>query len=1640
MRSDEEGTSRNRVSRLFQFVRALNELRNPVPRQVRELDWSLSLNDLPNHDCVTLGTAPKAVQEGDEGAEAPSDFVLRVKRPPPLPPVAPPPHEIADWVSDGWQRYEATLSVIETRHRDDEAKPVERFDEDSERVAALQRWSAAREDLISRNMPALKAFRLFERLYTLHGTMERDAERYDVVLGDGILCWNVPKGSIRFPIVLQKLELEFDPSVPSFTLTDASAPTEFYSTLFRTIDGIDGNFVADIKKELEAGQYHPLSADDLTALLASIPPRLSANGQFVTEAPLRETSEPVLYRTPIIFLRKRTLGLGEALERIVADIMGDGDIPQSLINIIGDGTLAASSSITDERAFAWESEHSDVLFTKSANAEQYRIAEALATHSCVLVQGPPGTGKTHTIANLLGHLLAEGKSVLVTSSTTKALRVLREKVVEKLRPLCVSVLESDSQSNDQLKAAVDSIVERLGSTTEPGLLRDADRLDKDRQLLIKQVNETRQMLLQGRDTDTQPIVVGSEKYDPLEAARIVARGKNEHAWIPMPVASGSLLPASPEELRALYRTNATVPTSIENELAQTLPNPNHLLQPSEFEIILNDLREIDSFNAVDEEYWNSDLDASSQSLVQSIAASLVTIMQPWLNADDWLFAVAHDGARGGGHLDAWLSLIEMVGALENLAETSREPFARFGPSLAEGVEVQEQRKILNELLIHLKSGGSLNFFSLLLKPGWKTTIQGAKVNGRSPKSADEVAALHLLASLECERAILLARWNRQVEQTGGPALAGSNPEELAARHLKSVSAALEWSDRELRPLRDGAIAQGFDWNRSLREALIPDEQQAEFRAEVRLCRDILPRALAARLRQFASAQHNEAILELQNTLSKFSSDTNDRLLTAVRVRSAEMYSSAFKALIQLYESMEELRTRRDILSKLSSGAPAWADAVAKRHPPHDRDTLPNDVENAWLWVQAAQQLRERDAIPVEALQADLHKKTRSLEQKTAELADARAWLAQRRRTGLAEQQALIGWQQTVKKIGKGTGKRAPVLRKLARDLMERAKTAVPVWIMPMIRVAENYDPRTTRFDVIIIDEASQCDVTGLMALYFGKQVVVVGDDEQVSPEAVGQRLDETQHLINEYLYGIPNDQLYDGKSSIYDLAKQAFGGTISLREHFRCVPDIIQFSNHLSYEDKLIPLREASQSNLLPHVVAHRVLGTSDNKTNQEEAAEIVALISAFLEEPEYDGKTIGVISLVGEDQAALIETQLRQRIEPKVLEDRRLLCGNSAHFQGDERDVIFLSMIDSSTGAPLRMRNDAMFKKRFNVAASRARDQMWVVYSVDPADLQTGDLRKRLIEHAMNPKALAVKIETELGKAESDFEKDVLRRLITAGYSVKPQYVIGPYRIDIMVEGTSQRLAVECDGEQYHTILELQHDMERQSQLERVGLTFYRIRGSRYYRDRDEEFNRLVDRLSEMGIMPGSAHNEATPSSELLDRVKRRAADIRATSIVSDDLAFYERQWVSRTNISLDAIITPTEKSGPASATESAVEPPGHEDIPEIAPAHLSVEVPPVQEPHIVTRDQPISNSQNGQSATDGAAIELLVSAGVSRDDIIDKRDHERGSLWVVADASRAALFESLARKGIQFHFAPEGGRATGHRAAWWTRYTDNT
>ena len=195
----------------------------------------------------------------------------------------------------------------------------------------------------------------------------------------------------------------------------------------------------------------------------------------------------------------------------------------------------------------------------------------------------------------------------------------------------------------------------------------------------------------------------------------------------------------------------------------------------------------------------------------------------------------------------------------------------------------------------------------------------------------------------------------------------------------------------------------------------------------------------------------------------------------------------------------------------------------------------------------------------------------------------------------------------------------------------------------------------------------------------------------------------------------------------------------------------------------------------------------------------------------------------------------LIDRLGEREVERRRIRCGNAYHFQGDERHIMFVSLVVAA-GDDRRARgaDQGGGPAGINVAASRAQDQMWCVRSISADELHPDDVRGRFIHYCQNPALVDEAIAEVEGRFDSDFERDVYRHLIARGYRVKVEHRVGRFRIDLVVEGRRGRLAVELDGDAYHGPDRWEADRNRQSILERLGWTFHRIRGSAYYRDPD--------------------------------------------------------------------------------------------------------------------------------------------------------------------------------------------------------------
>lgn len=416
-------------------------------------------------------------------------------------------------------------------------------------------------------------------------------------------------------------------------------------------------------------------------------------------------------------------------------------------------------------------------------------------------------------------------------------------------------------------------------------------------------------------------------------------------------------------------------------------------------------------------------------------------------------------------------------------------------------------------------------------------------------------------------------------------------------------------------------------------------------------------------------------------------------------------------------------------------------------------------------------------------------------------------------------------------------------------LFAKISEVLPVWCVTNLsaRGSLPFDPAL--FDIVVIDEASQCDIASALPLFYrAKRAVVIGDPQQLSHISTIAKHREQQLQLKHGLTEGKDMPYTFAENSLFDLAVTCAGeaSVVSLREHFRSHADIIGFSNRNWYGGSLRVCtdyrRLKGHDRGSPGVVWTDVVGEMHNPQggsaiNMSEAKAVCAAVEDLLVRRDFPG-TIGVVTPF-RAQANRLWDLISGRI-PVSLIDRSALIVDTAHgFQGDERDVIFFSPCvapDLSKGGKYFL---ASTGNLFNVAITRARSLLHVVGNrsacatcgvpfVEAFAAYVDSLNRAGREQ---PVGRFDPNDTRIGY----WEKPFFEALKKAGMNPIPQYPINQYRLDFAVIYGDTHLDVEVDGELYHKEWDgarCKEDIIRDIRLSALG---WKIKRFWVYRVRDE-------------------------------------------------------------------------------------------------------------------------------------------------------------------------------------------------------------
>ena len=1324
--------------------------------------------------------------------------------------------------------------------------------------------------------------KLFDTLYNKYLVLDRDSDSLELVFANGLV--RVPNEDICYPILLKKANFTIDTEKNIISITDSSdndlITQELYLNFLAEVENINLDNVFYLEDKILENNIHPISKNEIIKdFFREFIHNLNPRAQFIEDTDKNNKENVITIEwKPILFIRKKDDGKVEAINNIIKDIENGGEIPEYLCELVG---VIGDEKRTIEQV-------PDILFTKETNNEQIEIIKSLYSHRAVVVQGPPGTGKTHTIANLLGHFLAEGKNVLITSQTKKALDVLKEKIPTDIQDLCISMLDDDSSD---LGNSVESISEKLGYLNLETLKNEYEEIENQRNELKEDIKNIKRKIFNIKYQESHPIIYNNESITLREAGEFLRKNQRELDRIPGIVSSGVTCPINNENLAFLKSGyKKSVSREEEKEIELGLNKVSDFWTLEEFKEMLENKKEIMSrldlllknkkYHINDNLFYVDDKMLIDLDKFKNYSGIDKIIPEDLKSIEDWKKDVCIAGTENSGDRKIWLEFIKDIRRLYDLTNMTKDQLFKK-EVVYKDIDVSTAKKLIIGLKKGIERPGF--FFKHRLRKARKQISDKVTINNRILETLyDCNVALEYTTLIELKENTKNT-WN--ILMTGNSLLENSNNKNLYKQlysYADQMEYLLNWYDREKKTFLHKIENAGFEKlniNKTEGNPIYVDEVNQIFDFIPSLEELIAIGKIALEYRE-VDTKRSEYLVKIENII-KENSPLGREIKNAILNENTDKYSETLEKLRVLSEKEVLYKKYKDLLHNVKAVANSWGDELENGL---FNDKIEN-IYNVWRYKQISQKLKELAEKPYATLQADILEKSEELKNLTIELVTKKTWYNivkfLEEKDNLAISQALKGWKQTIQKIGKGTSKNSNLHKKHAKEKMLLCQKVVPAWIMPLNKVFDTLNPVENKFDIVIIDEASQSDISSLILLYMAKKVIIVGDDKQVSPSDVGVNIDKINMFRRKYIKGkVANDDLYGIRASLYSIVSTTFQ-PISLREHFRSVPEIIGYSNKTSYDNQILPLRDSNSSILKPAIIDYKVAGKRDekNKINKIEAETIVSLIEACLAMKEYKNSTFGVISLLGDEQAELIQNLIVQRIPATEIENHKILCGNSASFQGDERDVIFISLVDSSEeNKSLRLVGEGVegaTRKRYNVAISRAKDQLWIVHSIDKNALKEGDLRKELFEYIDSLKENTFEKSAIENSTASDFENEVARHLLEKNYNIKQKWKVGSYDIDMVAIYDDKKIAIECDGKTLnHTEEEVIANLEEQEILERCGWEFIRVRASEYFRNPEKAIKDLIIQLDDKGVYPN--HKEVySDKNELLNNIKSEVLEL---------------------------------------------------------------------------------------------------------------------------------------------------------------------
>ncbi|SJZ43849.1 AAA domain-containing protein [Mycoplasmopsis verecunda] len=434
-----------------------------------------------------------------------------------------------------------------------------------------------------------------------------------------------------------------------------------------------------------------------------------------------------------------------------------------------------------------------------------------------------------------------------------------------------------------------------------------------------------------------------------------------------------------------------------------------------------------------------------------------------------------------------------------------------------------------------------------------------------------------------------------------------------------------------------------------------------------------------------------------------------------------------------------------------------------------------------------------------------------------------------------------------------TRRHKPVKKVVAQagDAIIRIK---PCWMMSPLSVSTYLQDSELQFDVLIFDEASQIKTeNALTSIFRANQYIVCGDTEQLPPTTFFEEKIDIEDTDDEAIYDL---NAYESILS----ASASFLNTISLKWHYRSKYESLIYSSNMNvYGSSLVSFPNTESDSKYTGLNFIYTKGTYDERINEADAKYTIKKLAEIVDKFQ-DSKTIGVITM-NITMANYLEKELKAFLKksPKYnsfLSEKsktKFFIKNIENVQGDERDIILLvigfgpnekGVISNNFGA--LNRKDSGYK-RLNVAASRAKEAMYIISSMKHTDININKIHSKgamFLKELLKNAELGVNIINLKNTPSETFKKDVQDSLRALGYQVDANVGASDFKLDLAIYDTKLNkyvLGIECDGTTFMSSrVAKDRDYLRSSVLQSRGWIIYRLWSADWFKNKEAELKQL--------------------------------------------------------------------------------------------------------------------------------------------------------------------------------------------------------